>query len=67
MTNVMIRIFCALWTDCEPCNKAFIQGISATVLKKDNVSKHMRTDMHAKACNMARQPTFDANRVGCNC
>ena len=36
---------------------AFIDGIVGSALKKDNVAKHQKTDMHGKAVNMELQPT----------
>ena len=34
---------------------AFVDGIRNTVLKKDNVVKHSRSDMHSKALQMERR------------
>ena len=40
-------------------SSAFVDGITETALKKDNVCKHQRSDMHRKAVNMERQPTIN--------
>ena len=57
-------IFCAL---CAKHNdrlhalrnfsSSFVDGISSTAFKKDNVQKHQRSDMHAKAINLEQKPT----------
>ena len=54
---------------CELCHKhrdrlrairnfssAFIDGVTGSALKKDNVAKHKKSDMHSKAVNMERMP-----------
>ena len=58
------RIFCALCAKHKDRLQAlrnfsasFVDGISGTALKKDNVNKHHRSDMHAKAVNMEQKPT----------
>ena len=33
-------------------NSAFIDGVTGSALKKDNVAKHKKSDMHSKAGNM---------------
>ena len=33
-------------------NSAFIDGVTGSALKKDNVAKHKKSDMHSKAVNM---------------
>ena len=38
-------------------SSSFVDGICGTALKKDNVSKHQRSDMHAKSENMEHWPT----------
>ena len=60
------RIFCALCTKHQDRLRAvrnfisaFVDGITETALKKDNVCKHQRSDMHGKAVNMERQPTIN--------
>ena len=59
------RIFCKLCSKHQDrlravrnFNSAFVVGITGTALKKDNVCKHQRSDIHAKAINMDRQPTI---------
>ena len=42
---------------------AFIDGIVGSALKKDNVAKHQKTDMHSKAVNMELQPTRTINSI----
>ena len=37
-------------------NSAFIDGVTGSALKKDNVAKHKKSDMHSKAVNMERMP-----------
>ena len=37
-------------------NLAFITGISGSALKKDNVVKHSKSDMHCKAINIWKKP-----------
>ena len=37
---------------------AFVDGISGSALKKDNVAKHSRSDMHTKAVNLGRNVTM---------
>ena len=59
------RIFCALCAKHQGklgglrnFSLAFVQGVVGTALKKDNVSKHSKTDMHAKAYNLERRPAM---------
>ena len=40
-------------------SSAFVNGITETALKKDNVCKHQQSDMHGKAVNMKWQPTIN--------
>ena len=35
---------------------AFVNGISGSALKKDNVIKHLKSDMHARAVSLSHQP-----------
>ena len=42
---------------------AFIDGIVGSALKKDNVAKYKKSDMHGKAVNMERQPTRMINSI----
>lgn len=56
------RIFCSLCTKYQDrlqavrnFSSSFVDGVTNTALKKDNVSKHQRSDMHKKAVNMERQ------------
>ena len=58
------RISCALCTKYKDrlqalrnFSSSFIDGVSGTALKKDNVKKHQRSDMHAKAVSIERKPT----------
>ncbi len=37
-------------------SSSFIDGITGTALKKDNVKKHQLSDMHSKAVNLERKP-----------
>ena len=60
------RIFCALCSKHQDrlravrnFSSAFVDGITETALKKDNVCKHQRSDMHGKAVNMEREPTIN--------
>ena len=60
------RIFCALFSkhqdrlrEVRNFSSAFVDGITETALKKDNVCKHQRSDMHGKAVNMEWQPTIN--------
>ena len=62
----MTRIFCALCSKHQDrlravrnFSSAFVDGITETALKKDNVCKHQRSDMHGKAVNMEREPTIN--------
>ena len=59
----VMRIFCALRAKHKDRLQAlrnfsasFVDRISGTALKKDNVNKHQRSVMHAKAVNMERKP-----------
>ena len=36
-------------------NSAFIDGVTGSALKKDNVVKHKKSHMHSKAVNMERK------------
>ena len=56
------RIFCVLCTkhqgrlrSVRNFSAAFVDGITGTALKKDNVNKHRKSDMHTKAVNLERQ------------
>eukprot|EP00117_Sycon_ciliatum_P045916 scpid98535/ scgid32949/ len=42
---------------------SFVDGIRGTALKKDNVVKHSRSDMHSKALNMERAPTKTLTQI----
>ena len=60
------RIFCALRSKHQDClravrnfSSAFVDGITETALKKVNVCKHQRSDMHGKAVNMEQQLTIN--------
>ena len=62
----MTRIFCALCSKHQDrlravrnFSSAFVDGITETALKKDNVCKHQRSDMRGKAVNIERQPTIN--------
>ena len=62
--NMMTRIFCSLCFKHKDRLRAlrnysssFVDGITHTSLKKDNVSKHQKSEMHKKAVNMDRQPS----------
>lgn len=62
--RTVMRIFCALCANHKDRLHAlrnfsfsFVDGISSTALKKDNVNKHQRSDMHAMAVNLERKPT----------
>ena len=37
-------------------NSAFIDVVTGSALKKDNVAKHKKSDLHSKAVNMERMP-----------
>ena len=57
------RIFCELFHKHKDrlrairnFNSAFIDGVTGSALKKDNVAKHKKSDMHSKAANMERMP-----------
>ena len=57
------RIFCELChkhrdrlREIRNFNSAFIDGVTGSALKKDNVAKHKKSDMHSKAVNMERMP-----------
>ena len=54
-------MFCSKHVDrlkaIRNCSPAFIDGIVGSALKKDNVAKHQKTNMHGKAVNMELQPT----------
>ena len=60
------RIFCVFCSKHQDrlravrnFSSAFVDGITETALKKDNVCKHQRSDMHRKAINMEQQPTIN--------
>ena len=36
-------------------SRSFVQGISGDSLKKDNIWKHLKTDMHTRAANLEKQ------------
>ena len=64
------RIFCALCAKHVDRTKAirnyspaFIDGLVGSALKKDNVAKHKKFDMHGKAVNMELQPTRTLNSI----
>lgn len=52
---------------CRNFNRAFIDGVSGCI-KKDNLIKHCRSDMHVKALEMANRPAardfFTATPLG---
>ena len=57
------RVFCALCTKhrdrlsaVRNFSSSFIDGIRGSALKKDNVVKHTKSDMHVKAMDMERKP-----------
>ena len=44
-------------------NSGFVNGITGTGLKKDNVIKHKKSDMHSKAENIERLPSMSIRSV----
>ena len=61
------RIFCSKHVDrlkaIRNYSPAFIDRIVGSALKKDNVAKHKKSDMHGKAVNMELQPTRTINSI----
>ena len=60
---------CVTRVYCELCSKhsdklkslcnfspAFVGGVTGSALKKDNVVKHSKSDMHTRAVSMSRKP-----------
>ena len=41
----------------------FVHGITGSALKKDNVVKHSKSDIHKKAFSLERQPTRTINEI----
>ena len=44
---------------------AFVKGIVGSALKKDNVSKHGKSDMHSKAINLEQKPSMTLSQIYC--
>eukprot|EP00731_Ephydatia_muelleri_P028874 Em0020g518a len=64
------HIFCALCAKhvdrlkaIRNYSPAFINGLVGSALKKDNVAKHKKFDMHGKAVNMELQSTRTVNSI----
>ena len=62
----VVKITCKLCTKFKDQLKyvrnfstSFIDGITGAALKKDNVSKHLTTQMHIKATNLEHSPTAE--------
>ena len=60
----MTRIFCALCAKHKDrlhairnFSSSFVDGISGTALKKDNVKKHRHSEQHSKAVSLEHKPT----------
>ena len=42
---------------------AFVHGITGSVLEKNNIVKHSKSDIHKKAVSLERQPTRTINEI----
>ena len=63
LSGCVTRVYCELCTTHADSLRAlrnfspsFIYGITGGALKKDNVVKHSKSDMHTKAVNLSKNP-----------
>ena len=59
----MTRVYCELCSkhsdklkSLRNFSPAFVGGVTGSALKKDNVVKHSKSDMHTRAVSMSRKP-----------